>query len=651
MKRILLSLSLVFTALTMWANNATINKVASSNIIAQGTSGTCVWTIDEDGNLIVSPTDGIEGNLWGSKPWEDYVAEIKTAKFIGNIYTLVYPSFDGCTNLTDIDFGNLDTSKATYIVYMFRDCSSLTKLDLSSLNTSQVTSMVGMFDGCTSLADIEFGNFDTSAVTSMQFMFRGCSSLTELDLSSFNTSKVRNMQSMFDWCTGIANLDLQNFDTSNVTNMESMFCFCSSLTSLDLSNFSTENVTSMHMMFDGCSNIEDINLSSFNTSNVTDMYGMFGHCKKLVSLDVSNFETSKVTTMYGMFSGCINLVNIDLSSFNTSNVTDMNSMFSYCSCLTELDLSNFNTQNVTNMRSMFTDCTKLVVLDLSSFDTSNVSSMFSMFGNCQSLETLILDYFDMQKVTNANYIFHIAKINKIIFKSIPYLKDGTFNNLQNTNFILDLTDASHIHVGENFYPTINTAKYTRTVSNKWGTIVLPFNAEIGSHYDFYEGTNSTLDALYLRKLTTLEAGTPAILRVDEGTTKICVTATDVEISTDLITTPAGDLTLEGSFTSLDLTDTEGYIISNNKFWNIQEIKGNSTVGIKPLRAYLAGSIPSGAKVLNIGGSEESSIDAINAISKGNAVFYDINGRRINDLQRGINIVKLANGKKKKIVVE
>ena len=121
--------------------------------------------------------------------------------------------------------------------YMLYNCTNITEINLSNFNTSNVTNMEGMFAYCSSLTSLDLSNFDTSQVTHMLYMFYNCSSLISLDLSNFNTSNVTNMESMFAYCSSLTSLDLSNFDTSQVTDMFYMFPYCSSLTSLNLSNF------------------------------------------------------------------------------------------------------------------------------------------------------------------------------------------------------------------------------------------------------------------------------------------------------------------------------------------------------------------------------------------------------------------------------
>ena len=158
--------------------------------------------------------------------------------------------------------------------YMFRKCSNITEINLSNFNTSKIKSMNRMFTSCSSLTSLDLSNIDTSQVENMENMFHGCSSLTPLDLSNFNTSKVVNMDSMFRDCSLLTSLNLSNFDTSKVTNMIYMFYNCLSLTSLNLSNFDTSLVESMSMMFYDCINLEYINMYNFGAKesvNATDM--------------------------------------------------------------------------------------------------------------------------------------------------------------------------------------------------------------------------------------------------------------------------------------------------------------------------------------------------------------------------------------------
>ena len=53
--------------------------------------------------------------------------------------------FYECSDITEINLSNFDTSNAKYMDNMFRDCKSLSSLNLSNFDTSKVTFMGYMF--------------------------------------------------------------------------------------------------------------------------------------------------------------------------------------------------------------------------------------------------------------------------------------------------------------------------------------------------------------------------------------------------------------------------------------------------------------------------------------------------------------------------
>ena len=259
----------------------------------------------------------------------------------------------------------------------------------ASFAKARPTSCYKWFDGCiylTTIEDIEYLN--TENVTNMGCMFKSSYKLTTLDVSNFDTQNVTDMSNMFKYCHGLTTLDVSNLDTKNVTDMSNMFRYCNSLTTLDVSNLDTKNVTDMSSMFERCSALTTLDVSNFNTKNVTNMSLMFFDCYKLTTLDVSSFDTKNVTNMNHMFSDCSALTTLDVSKFDTQNVTDTRYMFNYCKTLTTLDVSNFDTQNVTDMRGMFQNCSALTTLDVSKFDTKNVTKIGWMFNGCSDLTTI-----------------------------------------------------------------------------------------------------------------------------------------------------------------------------------------------------------------------------------------------------------------------
>ena len=202
--------------------------------------------------------------------------------------------------------------------------------------------------------------------------------------------------------------------------------------------------------------------------------------------------------------------------------------------------------------------------------------------------------------------------------------------------------------------TSKTISYSRTIpsGSTWGTLCLPF-AIVQSQVKeckFYRLTGIDNDCITLESYEEgiIPAGTPVLFKMKEGKTSLSLSASNAEIITAPKAGTNTDVNLVGSFTKIGGKDNLGlagtdYIIGKNKFWLVSELDGDNRVGIKPMRAYIHPTNVSQARatMLSIGkGDGTTAIDNLNAISNdANAEYYDVNGRRTNGLQKGLNIVK------------
>ena len=206
--------------------------------------------------------------------------------------------------------------------------------------------------------------------------------------------------------------------------------------------------------------------------------------------------------------------------------------------------------------------------------------------------------------------------------------------------------------------TSKTISYSRTIpsGSKWGTLCVPFAIDLSQVKEckFYRltGIDNVNDCITLESYedgAEIPAGTPVLFKMNEGETLLSLSASNTEIAT--APKKAGtdsDVNLVGSFTKIGGKDNQGlaktdYIIGKDKFWLVSELDGGNRVGIKPMRAYIHPATASHARaaMLSIGkGDGTTAIDNLNAISNdANAEYYDVNGRRTNGLQKGLNIVK------------
>ena len=511
---------------------------------------------------------------------------------------------------------------------------------------------------------------------------------------SFKTYAPTALYSFFKDLTELETIkDLKYLNTANVKYMSDMFWDCKKLSSLDLSKFNTEKVTDMSGMFHGCQKLSSLDLSKFNTEKVEGMISMFEDCKNLSSLDLSKFNTEKVTDMRGMFCGCQNLSSLDLSNFNTANVMEMGNMFYNCSTLTSLDLSNFNTEKVVSMMGMFFSCSALTSLDLSNFNTKKVQYMNSMFSACSALTTIYAgDKFVTTKVENGSYMFsgctnlkgfidYISNTDKIDHNYANY-KTGYFTKLvvrngderygitgETTQLTVDnlaLADDKDFVAYEPF--AAKAASYSRKMSagTTWATLCLPFDVSLdGKNFRAFKllSADDVAETVELEEIeTSIEAGTPVIIKMKDGATQLDFTVANKEIAKDVQTaeTANGNYQLQGLYTQKEFskdTDNNCYIVKGDKLMNPAKLldkTATESVGSKPFRAYMVdnSSAPAaGARMFSISvGGSTTAIEQLETTADSKAEYYDLQGRRLQNLQKGVNIVKRG-GKTMKVIIK
>jgi surface protein len=617
--------------------------------------------------------------------------------------------FANCTALEVLDLSNFNTGNVTYMYGMFQNCSKLTTIFVSDkFSTAKVDDSNDMFLNCELLAgakayderytDVIMANYDgyfsqkkawaeyDSSTETLTFKTgtvkpESDETVTVYELNegdnqprwfdnmcesvvfdkSFSSARPTSCYAWFDSQGSLTSITgLEYLNTEKVTDMGYMFCSCSSLGNLDVSNFNTENVTSMENMFSGCSSLGSLDVSNFNTESVTNMSGMFFGCASLQRLDLSNFNTAKVTNMEMMFSNCSSLESLNVSKFNTENVTDMGGMFDYCKKLKEPDLSNFNTAKVTMMSCMFEGCSELTTIYASDkFDVTNVKSSDNMFLDCTALVGAVgYSASNTNDHTMANYKTGYFK---------TYYKVGeTKTELCGENLSVEnLTLEGDKDLVVNAPFTATNVSYSRPMTSKWGTLCLPFEVEATetASTKYYKLESVGTDEITLTQLSgKIAAGTPMLVNSTDGdgnAANISISASSVEVgATPADGDQAGGWQLVGSFAETEVPD-DGYIISKNKFWLVSDLKenvsGTKSVKTKAMRAWLKPSAENAeakAHVLSIAIDDENettAVDAIEALTEDTAEIYDLQGRRLNSLQKGLNIVKTGNVTRKIMV--
>ena len=510
----------------------------------------------------------------------------------------------------------------------------------ASFANARPTSCYRWFYKCTSLTEIEgIENLNTQNVENMRYMFASCIKLKSLDVSKFNTANVTHMANMFEDCEELSSLDLSNFDTQNVKYMDKMFRNCNSLTSLDLSNFDTQNLNFMSQMFHNCNSLTSLDVSNFNTQKVIEMSLMFYNCNSLTSLDVSNFDTQTVVNMSEMFYGCQNLSSLDLSKFDTQNTTYMYKMFYGCSGLKTIYVSD-----------------KFVITKEK--DGSN------MFSGCTKLKGFI-DYISNSDKDNNEYAnYKTGYFTKLVGKNGEKKIGATGDALTTENLVLD--DGKDFVAYEPF--AAKAASYNRTINpgTTWATLCLPFEVSLANqNFRAFKllSADDVAETVELEEIeTSIAAGTPVIIKMKDGAKSLSISEADKAIAKDVQAseTANGNYQLQGIYTQKvfdKVADNNCYIVKGNKLMNPAKLLENSSttqVGSKPFRAYMVdkSSAPAaGARMFSIAiGGGTTAIDSLKTIADDKAVYYDLQGNRLNAPQKGINIVK-RNGKTMKVIIK
>ena len=620
--------------------------------------------------------------------------------------------FAWLTNLETIkDLKYLNTEQVTDMSNMFSDCSTLSSLDLSNFNTAIVTNMSYMFFNCANLSSLDLSNFNTAIVSDMSLMFGGCSVLSSLDLSNFYTKEVRDMSYMFSRCSALTTIYASDkFVTSKVQSGISMFSACKNLkgTILNYKDSKTDHTyancgtngyftpvfeyaefnegTGTLTFRRGLSkskvayalNVEASDPgwlthkdeikevvfdASFADARPTSCYKWFWYCTNLATIEgIENLNTENVTNMGVMFCGCQKLSSLDLTNFNTGNVTNMFGMFGYCYGLTSLDLTSFNTAIVENMAEMFTGCSALTTIYASDkFVTDKVTYGLSMFVNCYKLIGAI-EY--NKRKSNKNYAnFETGYFSKLVGKNGDEKIGAAGEPLATDNLVLD--DNKDFVAYEPF--AAKAASYNRTMKEgtTWATLCLPFEVSLdGQNFRAFKllSADEGTETVELEEIEgSIEAGTPVIIKMKDGATELKFTEADKEIAKDVQTAETADANykLQGIYTKKEFskdTDNNCYIVKGDKLMNPAKLLGTSTksVGSKPFRAYMVdnSSAPAaGARMFSISvGGSTTAIEQLETTADSKAEYYDLQGRRLQNLQKGVNIVKRG-GKTMKVIIK
>ena len=560
---------------------------------------------------------GLSGNL----VIPDGVTEIGEYAFYG------CPGFKGTLKLSS----NLKTIGK----YAFYSCSGFTKIEFPETMSLNVIPE-WTFWGCTSLSgNLVIPNSVTKIGDNAFYNCKGFNGTLTLS----NNLKVIG-ENAFEQCSGFTGaLTLPN----SLTTIESMtFMGCSGFTgNLTIPNSVT---TIGPSAFFGCSGFKgNLTISnSVTTIGKQAFYECYGFTGDLtIPNSVTTIENSTFENCFG-FTGKLTIPN--------SVTTIGNSAFGGCSGFTgKLTIPN----SVTTIGySAFRGCSGFtgdLIIPNSVTTIGNLA-----FSGCSRF-TGDLSLPKSLEIVGSLSFTNCKKIKTIKFQSLPKVLDGSLDNYRNYKAIFSLSDDSYI--SPEATGTVNAISYTRKMSSDWGTLVLPYPLTLTGDepYRLYAISTVSEDELVLKQLEgVVDAGTPCVVHRNNKESELSFKANNADIKKVMYVLSVGDnMTFSGTYWPKEVTD--GYVIAKDCFWNVEELKNSSSVkGVKvnPFRAWLDGTSANAPAQLSmrIDGST-TGINAIGALNDAEAEYYDLSGKRLDELQRGVNIVRMKSGKTKKIIIK
>ena len=245
-------------------------------------------------------------------------------------------------------------------------------------------------------------------------------------------------------------------------------------------------------------------------------------------------------------------------------------------------------------------------------------------------------------------------IKTIKFQSLPNVLKGSLNDYK---AIVSLSDDSYI--SDQATGTVDAISYTRKMSSDWGTLILPYPLKLtGSEpYRLYKIETVTVNELVLKQLEgEVAAGIPYVVKRKGSEAELTFGNDDAKLNMAINDQPMDGMKFRGTYWTKDVDN--GYIIAKDCFWNVEKLKGvGSVTAVKvgPFRAWLSGTSANAPAQLSMRIDDNTTginaAEVLDALNDAEAEYYDLSGKRLDEPQKGVNIVRMKSGKTKKIIIK
>ena len=190
-------------------------------------------------------------------------------------------------------------------------------------------------------------------------------------------------------------------------------------------------------------------------------------------------------------------------------------------------------------------------------------------------------------------------------------------------------------------------------AGKYATRIFPFIPELPEGVKAYTfGGVEEGNVITLNTVDNPTANVPYILE-NTSSNEVDITLSGYGLAKQDVYTADG---LIGSFAESTVVPAGNYVLqtldNGQKFYRVGEVvEETDKVKMPAYRAYLTIDNPAGVKAFSFGG-ETTGINGVETLTDGAVEsIYTINGTRVNSLQKGLNIVKMSNGKTQKVLVK
>lgn len=339
---------------------------------------------------------------------------------------------------------------------------------------------------------------------------------------------------------------------------------------------------------------------------------------------------------------------------NTSDVVSWDEVGSYW----KIDLSKvekYNGKIYLNTIKSESWGTKNVITNITLYKTPQGAANYILSGKgtfTPATQSALADasakVIDATGVTGTNVALESANPNCIFLANAGTLSNTKNVQIGNTIENLEITDKKPL--ADLTGVTATVATYTRSMTNKFGTICLPYAVKSTASVKYYTIDYLDGDVLTLEEETDeLAAGTPAIVEKVSGES---ITATGSG-ALAAAGAPTGNLELIGTFEektvlAADYPGKNIYAISDNKF-----VQGLNSITVPAFRAYFTAKESAAGANLRLGFGDEAT--AIEKLTGKNGVeveaIYSVSGASQPALQKGVNLVKFSDGSVKKVFVK